>query len=103
MREKIHTECLNAIDDRVFVSYDPESREIRTATKEFLRRYKSHIWVVKLLQPLFPVPRRGQRLRFTMWHHSFPVKIEAKVKSDWETIYELDDLPYGHKCLAGCY
>jgi hypothetical protein len=101
--EKIHPECLSIEKDRVFVSYDPISKEIRTATRWFWSAFKTNVWVAKLVHPISPVPKKGRRLRFTMWHNAVPVKIELKIKGSWETIYELNELPYGLKCLAGCY
>ncbi len=102
MSEKIHTECLSVDNDRVFVSY--ADGVIRTATKEFYRRYKDSIWAAKLFKPLaFGSLTPGQRLRVTNWHGGLPVKIEAKVKRHWEIIYEIDELPEGITCLAGCY
>jgi hypothetical protein len=100
--EEIHTECLD-VTDRVFVSYDPAKMEIRTATKHFWRRYESHIWVARLIQPLISVPKPGSTIRVTDWHGGLPVKIEAEGEGPWEVIYEIDRLPPGLHCLAGCY
>ena len=101
MGEKIHPECLSVDEDSVFVNFTDGA--IGTASKEYYRRWKDSSVVARLLKPLSFIPAPGQRLRKTNFHFGLPVKIEARVEKHWQTIYEIDELPEGFTCLAGCY
>jgi len=100
MGDKINSACLSIEDDRVFVSF--KDGVLRTATGKFWRTYRTGMFVVKLESGLSKVPRRAQQLRITNWHHKMPVKIEAKGKGIWETIFERSELPDNIHCLANC-
>jgi hypothetical protein len=100
--DKIDPACLSVEDDRVFVSF--QNMQIRTATQRFWRCYHDGVWVASLPFELSKIPRKGQRLRITNWHHGMPVKIEMYHKKDknWETLFERNELPEGLHCLADC-
>lgn len=103
--DEIRPECLNTLD-RIFVSFDHHTLYLRTTTSRFRKIswkiFWCHIWVVKLKHSLWSTPKPGQKIRLTMWHDSFPVKIEVSAGGRWVLIYELEELPDGHKCLAEC-
>jgi len=100
MGEEINPKCLSINNDLVFVSY--RDGVIRTASKDFYRRFKDSSMVAKLVKPLSAIPTTGQKIRITNWHNGLPVKIEAFIGKHRETIYEIDELPDGLTCLAGC-
>lgn len=100
MGEKINSACLSVDSERVFVSF--VDGVLRTATRCFYRQYKDSMWACTLEGTLSEMPKKGQRLRITNWHHGLPVKIEIKEGKTWETIYERDELPEGIHCLANC-
>ena len=94
MGDKINSACLST-EDRGFVSYEQPICELKTDA-----------WTAILPFNLSRIPKKGQRLRITNWHHGIPVKIEARHKEEriwiWETIFERSELPEGFHCLAGC-
>jgi len=100
MGNKINPACLSVEDNRVFVSF--EDGILRTATRKFWRTYHTGAWCVQLGDKLSKMPRKGQQLRVTNWHHGVPVKIEAKYMGIWKTIFERKELPDNLHCLAHC-
>jgi len=100
MGEKIKKECLSKPITRVFVSYN--GKVLRTAEREFWRKYHDSCWVVALPDAIALNDLKiGQTLRITNWHDGMPVKIEVREEDGrWRLIFERDELPEGLKCLA---
>ena len=105
--EVIKQECLRIDEDRVFVEMEIETPVgwyikpiIKTASHDFFQKYQTYSTVAKLQQVPSRILRRGQELHITLWHSGLIVKIDAKTKRGWKTVYEITELPEGLTCLA---
>ena len=88
---------------KVFAGFDSDSRILYVFKKRPLKFHRETTSYSRLYKELSFVPPRGVLLCITLWHNSFPVKLEVMKGHDWTTIYKLQELPDDRQCLAGCH